>query len=201
MLEALKEFFAHSGALWAYAVFSLIIFAESGILLGFFLPGDSLLLMVGLLAAEGTLNLWLILLLGTIGAITGDSVGYMFGRKVGPSLFEREDSRFFKKQNLQRAHEFYEKYGTITIILARFVPFARTFAPILAGISKMNYRRFVTYNILGGVGWVFSVTLLGYFLGRFIPDIDKYILLVIGAVIVVSAVPAYFEYRKHTRKK
>ena len=193
--------FLQSSSVWiAYAVIFAIVFAESGILLGFFLPGDSLLITLGLLCAQGLFNLPLLLILCIVAAILGDSVGYTFGRKVGPGLFNRPDSRFFKQSNLKRAHGFYEQYGARTIVLARFVPFARTFAPILAGLSKMNYRTFLTYNIAGGAGWVLSVTLLGYFLGQLVPNVGKYELLIVAGVLLISAIPAYLEYRKHRRR-
>jgi membrane-associated protein len=204
-MEALTEgivTFLKSSAVWiAYAVLFSIVFAESGILLGFFLPGDSLLITLGLLSAQGFFSLPVLLLVCTAGAILGDNVGYAFGRKIGPSLFNKPDSRFFKQQNLKRAHEFYEKYGARTIVIARFVPFARTFAPILAGMSKMNYRTFLRYNIFGGVGWVFSVTLLGYFLGKIIPNVTQYELYIVIGILLVSIIPAYLEYRKHHKKK
>lgn len=198
---AISDFLQSSGVWVAYLVIYLIIFAESGILLGFFLPGDSLLLTLGLLASQGFFNLPLLLLIGSIAAITGDSVGYAFGRKVGPALFNRPDSRFFKQENLRRAHAFYERYGTRTIVLARFIPFARTFAPILAGIAKMDYRVFVIYNVAGGIGWIVSLTLLGYFLGQLVPNIDHYVLYIVGTIILASVIPAYLEYRKHQREK
>jgi membrane-associated protein len=201
LTDAITDFLKSSGIWMAYAVYFLILFAESGILIGFFLPGDSLLITLGVLASQGYFNIWLLLILGSIGAIAGDQVGYAFGRKVGPALFNRTDSKFFKQSNLKRAHQFYEKYGARTIVLARFVPFARTFAPILAGMSKMNYQTFVFYNVFGGIGWVVSVTLLGYFLGRVFPQIDHYILYIVVGIIVLSAIPAYLEYRHHHRAK
>jgi membrane-associated protein len=199
ILEWLSTVLTTSGLVVAYLIIFLIVFAESGVLIGFFLPGDSLLITLGLLASQGYFNLGILLVLMSVAAITGDSVGYWFGRKVGPGLFNREDTRIFKKENLRRAHQFYENYGTKTIVLARFVPFARTFAPILAGIGNMNYRLFLSYNIIGGITWVFSITLLGYFLGRVIPDVDRYVLLVVAGVIVASAIPAYMEYRRSKR--
>jgi membrane-associated protein len=201
LTESITGFLANSGALVAYIVYFTIVFAESGILIGFFLPGDSLLLALGVLASKDILSLPLLLIIGSIAAITGDQVGYAFGRRVGPALFDQEDSRFFKKKNLKKAHDFYEKYGTKTIVIARFVPFARTFAPILAGIAKMHYPTFLRYNIIGGIGWVFSVTLLGYFLGELIPDIEQYIFYIIGFIILLSVFPAYFEWRKHRKEK
>ncbi len=200
LTASIVNFTKSSGGLIAYAVIFAILFAESGILIGFFLPGDSLLITLGFLASKGVFNLPLLLLVCSVGAILGDSVGYTFGRKVGPELFNKDDSRFFKKQNLKRAHEFYEKYGTRTVVLARFVPFARTFAPILAGMGKMRYRTFLNYNILGGIGWVLLITLIGYFLGQKIPNVDHYILYIVGCIILLSAIPAYLEYRAHKRR-
>ncbi|HSI20386.1 MAG TPA: VTT domain-containing protein [Verrucomicrobiae bacterium] len=199
LTDAITEFLKSSSAVIAYVALFGIVFAESGVLIGFFLPGDSLLITLGFLASQELFNLPLLLITMTIAAITGDSVGYAFGRRVGPNLFNKPDSKFFKKSNLQRAHNFYTKYGARTIVLARFVPFARTFAPILAGMSNMRYRTFLTYNIVGGVGWVFSVTLLGYFLGKVIPNLDHYILYIIGAILVLSAIPAVLEYRSHKK--
>lgn len=141
----------------------LIVFAESGLLIGFFLPGDSLLFTTGLLVTTGDLTypLWLVCVLVALAAIIGDQVGYLFGRKVGPSLFKRPDSRLFKQENVEKAHEFFEKYGPKSLVLARFVPIVRTFTPIIAGVSRMNYRSFITFNIIGGVLWGVGVTLLG----------------------------------------
>ncbi|MFN8375789.1 MAG: VTT domain-containing protein [Anaerolineae bacterium] len=173
-----------------------IIFAESGLLIGFFLPGDSLLFTAGFLASTnmpGTetpiLNIWILIFGCAIAAITGDSVGYSFGRRVGRRLFQREDSVFFHKKHLVRAEEFYEKHGSKTIVIARFMPIVRTFAPIVAGMGQMHYSRFVTYNIVGGLLWSVGVTLAGYFLGNLIPDIDKYLLPIIALILIVSVAP------------
>jgi membrane-associated protein len=200
LTHSITTFLQSSGAIVAYFIIFVVIFAESGILIGFFLPGDSLLITLGFLASQHLFNLPVLLVISSIAAITGDSVGYTFGNKVGPALFNKDDSRFFKKANLKRAHEFYERYGTRTIVLARFVPFARTFAPILAGMSDMTYKTFITYNVIGGIAWVFFITLLGYILGQRIPNIDHYILYIIGAITLLSAIPAVIEYRKHSRK-
>jgi membrane-associated protein len=167
-----------------------IVFAESGLLIGFFLPGDSLLFTAGFLASQNVLSLPILLVLFAIAAVVGDSVGYTFGRRVGRRLFERGDSMFFKKKHLIKAEEFYEKHGSKTIIIARFMPIVRTFAPIVAGIALMNYRRFVTYNIVGGLLWACGVTLAGYFLGNLIPDVDKYLLPIIVLIVVVSVLPS-----------
>lgn len=167
-----------------------IVFAESGIMLGFFLPGDSLLFTAGLLASQGLFNIWLLILLVFIAAVLGDNVGYAFGHKVGPKIFHKENGRFFHKDNIKKAQEFYAKHGPMTIILARFTPFVRTFAPILAGVGKMHYSLFVTYNIVGGALWTLSMTLLGYFLGKVIPNPDRYILPIVLLIVFVSVLPS-----------
>src|SRR5918992_739522 len=153
-----------------------IVFAESGLLIGFFLPGDSLLFTAGLLASQGTLNFPLILVGCFVAAVSGDQVGYAFGRRVGPALFRRPDSRIFRQQHVERAQSFFDEHGAKTIVLARFVPIVRTFAPIVAGVGRMHYRTFVTYNVVGGLLWAVGVTLIGYVLGESIPDIDRYLL-------------------------
>jgi len=185
-----------------------IIFAESGLLIGFFLPGDSLLFTAGLLAStkipNGTqnyLNLWILIGIVFAGAVLGDSVGFTFGFRVGRKLFRRENSRIFKKENLVKAQGFYERHGGKAIILARFVPIIRTFAPIVAGIGKMKYRTFIIFNIVGGVLWAVSVPMAGYYLGRWIPDIDKYLLPIIAVIIVVSAIPAVLNFLRSSKKK
>ena len=176
-----------------------IVFAESGLLIGFFLPGDSLLFTAGLLASQGKLNFPLILVGCFVAAVAGDQVGYAFGNRVGPALFRRPESRLFKHENLDRAQAYFDKYGAKTIVLARFVPIVRTFAPILAGVGTMEYRTFVRFNVLGGFIWAVGVTSIGYVLGDTIPDIDKYLLPVIGVIILLSLVPVFIEYRKARR--
>jgi membrane-associated protein len=178
--------------IWAgYIGLAVIVFAETGVLAGFFLPGDSLLVTAGIFAAEGSLNiLYLNLLLIPI-AILGDAVGYWFGAKAGPRLFVRDDSRFFKKRHLLRTQEFYNKHGGKTIVLARFMPIVRTFAPIVAGAAQMPYRRFVIFNIAGAMGWILSMTLLGYFLGQS-PIVSKHIEIVIVLVVLASISPGLF---------
>ncbi|MEE6258302.1 DedA family protein [Plantactinospora sonchi] len=172
-----------------------IVFAESGLLIGFFLPGDSLLFTAGLLTANGeyiTYPLWLVCLLITIAAIVGDQVGYAFGKKVGPALFRRPNSRLFKQENLIKANEFFDKYGPRSVVLARFVPIVRTFTPIVAGVSGMRYRTFVVYNVIGGVLWGTGVTVLGYFLGQ-IPFVKTNIELILIAIVVISVIPIAVE--------
>jgi membrane-associated protein len=176
-----------------------IVFAESGLLFGFFLPGDSLLFTAGLLASQGKLNLPIILVGCFVAAVVGDQVGYAFGRRVGPSLFRRPESRLFKHENIERAQAYFDKYGSKTIVLARFVPVVRTFAPIVAGVGHMRYRTFVTFNIVGGLLWAVGVTVLGYILGETIPNIDKYLLPAIVVIIFVSALPVVFEVLKARR--
>jgi len=166
-----------------------IIFAESGLFIGFFLPGDSLLFTAGFLASQGFLNIWILAPITFLAAILGDNFGYAFGKKVGPAIFKREDSWFFHKDHLERAKVFYEKYGAKTLVLARFLPIVRTFAPILAGVGKMHYRTFFFYNVLGGFLWAVGMAGLGYFLGATIPGVDKYLIPIILAIIVLSALP------------
>lgn len=177
----------------------LLVFVETGMFVGFFLPGDSLLVTAGVFAAAGQLKLIWLLAAVTLSAIVGDQLGYFIGRKAGPSLFKREDSRFFKKRHLHNAHEFYEKYGTKTIILARFVPIIRTFCPPVAGAAGMTYSRFLPYDILGGFLWVWGMVLLGYTLGRSVPNIDKRIHYVIAIVVIVSLMPAAYHAWKARR--
>jgi len=183
-----------------YTMLAAIVFAETGLLAGFFLPGDSLLVTAGLLAStDGVLNVWLLILLLGAAAVAGDSTGYAIGYHLGPRIFNREDSRFFHKDHLARTQRFYEKYGVKTIVIARFVPIVRTFAPTVAGAGKMRYRTFLTYNVAGGVGWVASMTLIGFFLGRSVPDIEHRLHWVIAVVILLSFLPIFREW-SHSRR-
>ena len=184
-----------------YVGVAIFVFAESGVLLGIFLPGDSLLFAAGLLAASGFLSLWPLITLVVIAAIFGDSVGYWFGVRVGPGLFKREDSRFFKQSYLKRTQDFYGKYGGRAIILARFVPIVRTLAPILAGVGSMNYRHFISYNAVGGFLWGAGVILLGYFLGSIIPNSDRYLLPITLVVIILSFLPILINFARSTHSK
>jgi membrane-associated protein len=181
----------------------LIVFAETGLLVGFFLPGDSLLITAGLFAARGDLSIGSLLVCLSLAAILGDTVGYWFGHKTGPRLFARRDSRFFKREHLLKTQAFYEKHGGKTIVMARFVPLVRTFAPVVAGIAGMPYSRFMSYNIWGGIGWVFSMCLTGYLLGTRFPGVVRHIEKLIIVVVVLSVVPmvlhAYRE-RAHARE-
>ncbi|MEP7358773.1 MAG: DedA family protein [Anaerolineales bacterium] len=176
---------------FGYVGLFLIVFAESGLFFGFFLPGDSLLLTAGLFAQKGDLNIWILIPLVFVAALIGDNVGYWFGRKTGPPLFRREASLLFKPKNLQAARNFYEKHGGKTIILARFMPFIRTFAPIVAGAVEMHYSTFMMYNTLGALLWGIGVTLAGYLLGSFFPPeiLDKYFLVIVVVVIILSVAP------------
>lgn len=183
-----------------YVGLSIIVFVETGLMIGFFLPGDSLLVTAGLFAAKGDLDIVILNVLLITMAITGDATGYYIGRKLGPALYSREDSRLFKKAHLIRTQQFYEKHGGKTIVIARFVPVIRTFAPVVAGIAHMPYRRFAMFNIFGGIGWVISMTMLGYLLGSMIPNIDKHIEKVILVVIFLSILPAIIEYWREKKR-
>jgi len=206
-MDLIHSFFEHLYNLpelirWGgYAVLTAIVFAETGLLVGFFLPGDSLLVTAGVIAATGELNILLLNVLLCAAAIIGDQVGYMIGRRAGPKIFTREKSLFFAKDHLLRTKAFYDKHGGKTIVIARFMPFARTFAPVVAGVGAMSYRRFVSYNVFGGIGWVVSMTLLGYFLGNSIPDIDKHIHIVVAIVILLSILPAIIEILRHRMRR
>ncbi|MET8830077.1 VTT domain-containing protein [Streptomyces sp. NPDC004610] len=180
----------------------LIVFAESGLLIGFFLPGDSLLFTAGLLITSGQLDfpLWGAVVLIVIAAIVGDQVGYMFGKKVGPSLFTRPDSRFFKQENVHKAHEFFEKHGPKSLVLARFVPIVRTFTPIIAGVSGMRYRSFLIFNVVGGVLWGAGVTLLGSWLGN-IAFVKENIEAILILIVLISVLPIVFEVLRARRQK
>ncbi len=184
-----------------YTVLVVIVFAETGLLAGFFLPGDSLLVTAGLLAAsDGILNLGILLPALSAAAIAGDNTGYAIGYHLGPMLFAREDSRLFRKDHVRRTQHFYERYGSKTIILARFVPIVRTFAPTLAGVGRMRYRTFLTFSVIGGVAWVGSMTLAGYCLGRTVPNIARHLHWVIAVVILVSFLPVLREWQSGRRR-
>ncbi len=168
---------------------TIIIFAETGLLVGVFLPGDSLLVTAGLLGAQGYFNVYQLAPLLTLAAVAGNSSGYLIGRSTGPRIFRREDSLLFNKKHAIRAHEFYERYGRFTIILAQFMPIIRTFAPVVAGVAQMPYRAFLTFSVIGAVAWIWSMIFTGYFLGRYIPGIDKHIEFVVIVVVLVSIMP------------
>ena len=178
---------------WGYVMLACIVFAETGLLTGFFLPGDSLLFTVGVVCGAGVLNIvWVIVLL-IAAAITGNSVGYALGRRTGPRIFSRKDSRLFHQGHLTRTREFYEKHGGKTIILARFIPIIRTFAPFVAGMGAMTYSHFIVYNVIGGVLWVTLFTFAGYLFGG-LPFVQKNFELVVVAIIVISVLPMVIEY-------
>lgn len=208
-MQLLREFFERLRDLpalvqWAgYVGLTLIIFTETGLLLGFFLPGDSLLVTAGLLASQPDfgLNVWILGAILTVAAIVGDSVGYSIGKATGPRIFTREDSLFFNKAHLLRAQAFYEKHGGKTIIIARFMPIVRTFAPVVAGVGKMEYRSFVIYNVVGGVAWVWSMLMVGYVLGRTVPGVAQHIEKVILVVIFLSILPGIISWWRERSKR
>ena len=177
-----------------------IVFAETGLMVGFFLPGDSLLVTAGVFAAAGQLNIWTLNALLVVAAIAGDTVGYWFGRRVGQALFKRPKSLLFNPAHLRRAHDFYEKHGGKTIIIARFMPIVRTFAPIVAGMGEMNYKRFLSFNVFGGLLWVVSMTGIGYFLGK-IPGVREHIEVVILIVVFLSILPGIIAFGREWWKK
>lgn len=179
-----------------------IIFAESGLIIGFFLPGASLLFTAGLLSATGVFNPFILIPLVTIAAILGDNVGYWFGNKVGIKLFTRPDSRFFHQEHLRRTQHFYEHHGHKAIIIARFIPIIRTFAPIVAGIASMNYRTFIICNIVGALAWATGITTLAYFVGTRFPLIGEYIEVVLICIIILTTIPLFTEmYRQYRKSK
>jgi membrane-associated protein len=183
-----------------YVGLTAIIFAETGLLVGFFLPGDSLLVTAGLLAATtAVFNVWWLGLLLTVASIIGNTAGYAIGKAAGPRLFTREDSPLFNKKHLYRAHEFYERHGGKTIIIARFMPIVRTFVPVVAGMAGMGYRRYTLYNIIGGLGWIWGMLFIGYFLGRYIPGVDQHIETVIVVVVLLSLAPGIIGWLKARR--
>ena len=183
---------------WTYLILFLIIFCETGLVITPILPGDSLLFAIGVFCGLGTLDIKLTLALLSVAAILGDTVNYGVGKFIGPKVFHYEDSRIFKKEYLQKTHAFYEKYGGKTIIIARFVPIVRTFAPFVAGVGSMTYGKFLTFNVVGGLLWVFSITLAGYFFGN-IPVVKNNFTAVILGIIFVSVLPGVIEYIRHRR--
>jgi membrane-associated protein len=184
-----------------YIALAIIVFTETGLMIGFFLPGDSLLVTAGLFAAKGDLDIVALNLLLMFCAVTGDATGYYIGKKLGPALFRKEDSLMFKKKHLIATHEFYERHGGKTIIIARFVPIVRTFAPVVAGMANMSYRRFALFNIVGGIGWVFSMTMVGYGLIKVFPNAEKHIHTIIIVVIVLSILPGVIEVLRAKMRK
>lgn len=184
-----------------YAVLVAIVFTETGLLVGFFLPGDSLLITAGLVAAAGGLDIWWLNALLIVAAVVGDSVGYAIGAQLGPRLFTREKSLLFNPRHVERTRRFYARHGAKTIVIARFVPIIRTFAPVVAGVGQMEYRRFLVYNVAGGVGWVVSMTWAGYLLGTAIPNLGSHIHVVVIVVVVLSVIPVVVEILRERRRR
>jgi membrane-associated protein len=178
-----------------------IIFSETGLLVGVFLPGDSLLVTAGLFAAKGYLNVYALAPTLTLAAICGNSVGYFIGRSTGPRIFSRENSLFFNKKHAMRAHAFYEKHGRKTIVLAQFMPVIRTFAPVIAGVGGMRFRQFITFNIIGAFAWIWSMLAIGFFLGNYIPGIDQHIEIVVAIVVFISILPGLIGGYRSRRSK
>lgn len=189
MLFDIQEIIVTLGYLGIYS----IVFAESGLFFGFFLPGDSLLVTAGLLASQNVFSIYNLLVFTPIAAILGDSIGYWMGNKFGTKIFTRKESIIRKPRHLQKAKRFYKKHGKKTIVLARFLPIIRTFAPIVAGMAKMEYKEFVKYNILGGLFWTWATLLIGYFLGMSIPNVENYILPIVVVIVILSFVPPTIE--------
>ena len=184
-----------------YAGIFAIVFAESGLLVGFFLPGDSLLFTAGFLASQGFFNIALLCAITFVAAVVGDNVGYQFGKKVGPRVFTKKDSLVFSTKNVERTQAFYKKHGGKTIILARFIPVVRTFAPVVAGVGKMEYKTFLFFNLIGGLLWGVGVTMLGYLIGNAIPDVDKYLIPIAFVIILISIAPALWHILKDQNKR
>ena len=184
---------------WTYVILFLVITGETGLVIAPLLPGDSLLFAAGTFAARGDLNLWVLFISLSVAAVLGDALNYTVGRYLGPKLFRKDESRFLKKENLERTHHFFEKYGPVTIIIARFLPFVRTFAPFVAGMGRMGYPRFFAYNVVGGVAWVALFTFVGYFFGN-IAFVKNHFPVVIIGIVVISVVPATAELIRRRRK-
>lgn len=193
----LKELIQSVGYIGIFA----IVFAESGLLIGAFLPGDSLLFTAGFLASQDILSLPLLLVITFVAAVAGDSVGYATGKRYGHRIFKKADSFFFSHKHIDRAEAFYARHGGKALILARFTPIVRTLAPILAGVGKMPYRKFLSYNVVGGLVWAVGITALGYFLGKSVPDVDKYLLPAIVVIVAVSLAPSIFHVLKDAEQR
>lgn len=174
-----------------------LVFIESGLLVGFFLPGDSMLFTAGILASQNLIPLMPLLIFCFVAAVAGDNVGYAIGKRMGPRLFTREESTFFHKDNVERTRRFFYRYGPKTIVIARFIPVVRTFAPVMAGVGAMRYRTFVTYNLIGGFLWSVCIPLSGYFLGSWIPNIDRYLIPIVLGIVLISVLPPLREYLRH----
>lgn len=206
----LVQFAQTAGPLAVILVVVAIIFAENGLLIGFFFPGDSVLFTLGFLIQGSSsfkldLNINLIVLLLIIAAVLGSNVGYFFGKRFGPRLFKKPNSLLFRQENVQKAQDFYDKYGGKTIIIARFIPVVRTFVPLIAGVAKMRYKTFILYNVIGGIIWISSITYLGYFLGKLLHglgvDIDVILLPIIAVILIVSVAPALYHFLKDKRQR
>lgn len=174
-----------------------MIYAETGLLFGFIFPGDSLLFTAGILASQGFLNIWTLIIVLFLGVLLGDNTGYYLGKTLGPKIFTKEESLFFRKSHLQRSQQFFEKHGAQTLILARFVPVVRTFAPTLAGVGKMRYRTFFIFSVIGAALWTIGLTLLGYYLGKVIPNVELYIIPGIAIIILLSISPYLYKFATH----
>lgn len=203
----LSAFAQAAGPVAAVIVLMIIIFAESGLLIGFFLPGDSILFTAGFLVHAGVLdfNIHALVVLLFIAAVAGDSVGYLFGRRVGRRIFNRPNSRLFKQENIKRAEEFYEKHGSKTIVIARFIPIIRTFAPIVAGVGKMHYKTFVTFNVIGALLWAVGITYAGYYIGAGLErvgiHVDTILLPIIAIIVIVSVLPPIIHILKDEKQR
>jgi membrane-associated protein len=195
-LTNVRELIAWGG----YVGLTLVIFAETGLLVGFFRPGDSLIVTAGLFAALGQFDVWLLGGLLSVASIVGNTSGYYIGYYTGNALYSRPDSLLFKRKHLRKAHDFYEKHGGATVLLARFMPIVRTFVPVVAGVARMNVRRYTFYNVVGGLAWIWGMLFIGYFLGRYIPGIDRHIEVVIMAVIAISLTPGVIAWRRARRR-
>ncbi|MEI6040420.1 MAG: VTT domain-containing protein [Candidatus Berkelbacteria bacterium] len=178
-----------------FGVFGMV-FSETGLLIGVFLPGDSLLFTAGLLASQGFLNIYILLPVLFVAAVIGDNVGYWFGHKMGDKIFSRQDSKIFHKDNVLKAQKFYDKYGPMTIILSRYIPIVRTFAPLIAGVGKMEYKRFFWLDMIGCLIWSVGLTLAGFYLVKIFPGLDKYLTLVVLGIVVLSVIPPIYHYLK-----
>ena len=199
-LDKYLDIMIQTMGLWSYVIIFVIIFCETGLVVTPVLPGDSLLFAIGTFAAIGSFDLFAVTAVLTVAAIAGDTANYWIGHYLGPKVFHYEGSRFFNKQHLERTHQFYEKYGGKTIIIARFIPVVRTFAPFVAGIGRMTYRKFISYDVIGGTSWIFSLTLAGYFFGN-IPVVRNNFSVVVMAIIAISVMPGVIEFLRHRYKK
>ena len=197
-LDKYLPIIVQSFGIWAYVLVFIVIFCETGLVVTPILPGDSLLFALGAIAAQGALNIEALCVLLCVAAILGDTVNYAIGHFIGPKVFHYEDSRFFKKEYLIKTHQFYEKHGGKTIVIARFMPIIRTFAPFVAGVGAMSYSKFIIYNITGGIAWVCLFLLGGYFFGN-IPSVKSNFTLVIIAIVIISVMPGVIEYLRQKR--